>query len=110
MTPKFSNFVPLLLIETDKYIEVADGNYVTEKQTGQVQISIHDDNGQLLISTLYNFLSDSDLCDRLFSIIVLMNLGHTCLFHKVFCTFFFGDNEQNVVTITHNAQINVNFC
>ena len=36
MTPQISDFIPMSLEDTDKYIEVADGNYVTTKQKGQV--------------------------------------------------------------------------
>ena len=32
MIPQVSDFIPGLLEETDKYIEVADGNYITVKQ------------------------------------------------------------------------------
>ena len=35
---------------------------------------------------LYNILLAPDLRDRLFSIIMLMNLGHTFLFHIEKCT------------------------
>ena len=86
MTPEVSDFIPGSLEDTDKYIEVADGNHVTAKQKGQVQIQMCDDNGKTFIATLYNVLLAPDLCDRLFSIIMLMNSGHTCLFHKGFCT------------------------
>ena len=72
------------LEDTDKYIEVADGHHVTTKQKGQVQIQMCDDNGKTFIATLYNVLLATDLCDRLFSIITLMNAGHTCLFCKGF--------------------------
>ena len=34
MTPDISNFIPGSLVETDKYIEVSDGNFVAERQTG----------------------------------------------------------------------------
>ena len=44
-----------------------------------------------------------DLCDRLFSIIALMNAGHTCFFHKGFCTVYFGAKEDNAVTLPHSA-------
>ena len=57
----------------DKYIEVADRHHVTAKQKGQVQIKPCDDNGKTLIATLYNVLLAQDLCDRLFSIVTLMN-------------------------------------
>ena len=33
-TPEISYFIPIFLVETDKYIEVAYENFVTEKQTG----------------------------------------------------------------------------
>ena len=64
-----------------------------------------DDNGETFIATLYNVLLAPDLCDRLFSIITLMNAGHTCLFHKGFCTFYFGAKEDNAVTLAHIAVI-----
>ena len=78
MTPEFSDFVPGSLEDTDKYIEVADEHQVTAKQKGQVQIQICKDNGKSFIGTLINVLLAPDLCDRLFSIIKLMNAGHTC--------------------------------
>ena len=66
MTPEISYFIPGSLEDTDKYIEVADGNHVTTKQKGPVQIKICDDNGKTFIATLYNILLAPDLCDRLF--------------------------------------------
>ena len=87
-TPEVSDFISGLLEDTDKYIEVADRNHVTAKQNGQVRIKMCDDNRKTFIATLYNVLLAPDLCDRLFSIITLMNAVHTCLFHKGFswCT------------------------
>ena len=32
-----------------------------------------------------------------------MNARHTCLFHKGFCTVYFGANEDNAVTLAHSA-------
>ena len=84
MTPEVSDFILGTLEDTDKYIEVADGHHVTAKQKGQVQIKMCDDNGNPFIATLHNVLLEPELCDRLFSIITLMNSGHTCLFHKGF--------------------------
>ena len=69
----------------DKHIEVVDGPYVMGKQKGQVLIKICDDNGDTFIATLHNVLFAPDLCNMLFSMIRLMNLGHTCLFCKGFC-------------------------
>ena len=63
-----------------------------------------DDNGKTFITTLYNVLLAPDLCDRLFSIIKLMNAVHMCLFNKGFCTVCFGAKEYNAVTLPHSAQ------
>ena len=63
-----------------------------------------DDNGMVFITTLYNVLLAPDLCDRLFSIITLMNAGHTCIFQKGFCTVYFGADKRNAVTLPHSAQ------
>ena len=89
--------------DTDKFIEVADGHHATAKEKRSVRIKMFDDNGETFIATLYNVLLAPDLCDRLFSIIALMNAGHTCLFHKGFCTVHFGAKEDNAVTLPHSA-------
>ena len=62
------------------------------------------DNGKKFIATLYNVLLAPDLCNRLFSIITLMNEGYTCIFHKGFCTVYFGSENKNAVTLPHSAQ------
>ena len=69
MTPEILDFIPVSLVETYKYVEVADGHLATEKKTGQVQIKICDYNGEPFIATLYNVLFAPDLCNKLFSII-----------------------------------------
>ena len=61
------------------------------------------DNGKTFVTTLYNVLLALDLCDRLFSIIKLMNAGHTCIFHKGFCMVYFGADKRNAVTLPHSA-------
>ena len=91
MTPEVTDFIPGSLEDTDKFIEVADRNHVTAKQKGLVRIQMCDDNRKTFVAALYNVLLSPDLCDRLFSITKLMNAGHTCLFHKVFCTVYFGE-------------------
>ena len=68
-----------------------------------------DDNGKTFIATLYNVLFAPDLCNRIFSIIMLMNAGHTCLFHKGFFTVYFGAKEDNAVTLAHSAVRKHNF-
>ena len=44
MTPDILDFILGLLVETDRYIEVKDGNFVTAKQTGESQIKMCDNN------------------------------------------------------------------
>ena len=34
-----------------------------------------------------------------------MDSGHTCLFHKGFCTVYFGEKDNNAVTLPHSAQM-----
>ena len=86
MTPEVTDFILGSLEDRDKFIEVVDGHHVTAKQKGSVRIQMFDNNRKTFVATLYNFLLAPDLCDRTFSIIILMNAGHTCLFHKGFCT------------------------
>ena len=86
MTPQVSDFIPGLLEDTDKHIEVAEVHYVTDNQEGQARIKMCDNNGDTFIVTLQSVLLAPDICKGLFSNITLMNLVHTCLFHKGFCT------------------------
>ena len=95
--------IPGSLEDTDKFIEVADRHNVTAKQKGSVCIQMFDDNGEIFIATLYNVLLAPDLCDRLFSIITLMNTGHTCLYLKGICTVYFGAKEDNALSLPHSA-------
>ena len=104
MTPEVSDFIPGSLEDTDKYIEVADRHHVTAKQKGLVRIQMCNNKRKTFISTLYNVLLAPDLCDGLFSIITLMNAGHTCLFHKGFCTVYFVSKKENAVTLPNSAQ------
>ena len=100
MTLEVSYFIPDSLEDTDKHVEVADGHNVTAKQKGQVRIKMCNNNGYPFIASLHKVLLAPDLCDRLFSIIVLMNLGHTCLFHKGSFTVYFGaKNKCGYITI-----------
>ena len=74
------------------------------KKTGEVKIKTRDNNGKPSIDTLYNILLALDLCDSLFSIIALMNLVQTSLFHKGFCMVLFIVNEKNASTLPHSTQ------
>ena len=85
MTPQVWHFIPGSLEDTDKYIEVANVHHVTANKKKQVQIKMCDDNRDTFIATFYNVLLAPDLCNTFFSVIKLMNLEHTRLFHKGFC-------------------------
>ena len=63
-----------------------------------------DNNRNPFIEKLHSVLLAPDLWDRLFSIITIMNSGHNCIFHKDFCTVYFGEKENNSVTLPHNAK------
>ena len=82
MTPEVTDFIPGSLEDTNKYIEVADGHHVIAKQKGSVRIQMCNNNRKKFIAKLYKVLLAPDLCDRLFSIITLINAGHTCLYHR----------------------------
>ena len=56
------DFVLGSLVETDKYIEVVDGHFVTAKQTGEVQIKTREYSGKPFIAMLYNLLLAPYLC------------------------------------------------
>ena len=75
-TPEISDFIPGSLAETYKYIEVADRQFITAKKR-RISDKICGNNEKLLIATFYNVLFSPDLCDRIFSIITLMNSGNT---------------------------------
>ena len=53
MTPEISDFIPGFFVETDNYIEVADGNFFKAKNSISSN-KIHDNNGKPFIATLYN--------------------------------------------------------
>ena len=63
-----------------------------------------DNHGDPFIAMFKNVLLAPYLCDITFSIIMLMNSGHTCLFPKGFYTVYFGAKEKNAVTSPHSAQ------
>ena len=41
------------MVETNKYIEVSDGQFGTTNKTGEFQIKMRDDNEKPFIGTLY---------------------------------------------------------
>ena len=60
ITLEILDFIPGSLVEKDKYIKVADGNFVTAKQTGEFQIKMNDNDGKPFITMLYNVLLAPD--------------------------------------------------
>ena len=46
MMPEVTDFIPGLLEDTDKFIEVADGHHIMAKQKGSVRIKMCDDATQ----------------------------------------------------------------
>ena len=65
---------------------------------------MRDVNGDPFITTLHNVRLAPDLCDRLFSIITLINQGHTFLLHKGICTEYLVSKEKNAASLPHSAQ------
>ena len=61
MTLDFMDFIPCSLEDTDKHIEVVDGNHVIAEKKGQVQINMSGDNGNPFIATLHNVLLAPDI-------------------------------------------------
>ena len=74
------------------------------KKKGEFQVKLCDDNKYPFITTFKNVLLAPDICNRLFSIIISMNLVHTCLFRKGFCTVYSGKKGKNMFTLPHSAQ------
>ena len=109
MAPQVSDFIPGSLENTDKYIEVLYGHHVMAKQKLQVQIKMCDDNGDTFIATLHTVLLAPDLCNRLFSIITLINLGHTFLFQNGFFVVYLNDKEKNRLPYHKAHNRNMNF-
>ena len=60
------------------------------------------DNGDP--TTPYKLATGKKPSDRLFSIITLMNSGHTCIFQKRFCAVYFEAKNNNAVTLPHIAK------
>ena len=84
MTPEFWYFIPGLLDNTDKYIEVADGHHVMAKHKVQVGIKMCDYNRDTFIATLHNILLAPDLYDRLFYIITKYLFNSKRVLHGLF--------------------------
>ena len=82
MIPQISDFIPGLLEDTDKYIEVLDGHQVVAKKKGTVQIKMFGNNIDTFMATFHSVLLSPYICDRLFSMITLINLGLNFYFTK----------------------------
>ena len=71
----------------DRYIKVADRHNITAKKKLQVQIKMCDNNRDTFIASLHTVFLETDLRDRLFSIIMLMNSLHSCL-TRMYCIHY----------------------
>ena len=69
------------------------------KKKGQGQIRICDNNRDSFIGTLHNVLLALDICDKLFSNIMLINLSHNCLSDKGFCTCTLATRRKKAGTL-----------
>ena len=67
MTPQVPYFIPGLLEDTDKYIDVSDWHDVTAKPKGQILIQMCDDNRYPFIATLHNLILAPDLWNGFFN-------------------------------------------
>ena len=83
--------------------------FTSQVKTGQVQIEMCEDNGDPFIAMLHNILLEPDLCHRFFLIIALMNLGHTSLFHKGFCTVYFEKKREKRLDYDIVQKIDMHF-
>ena len=63
-----------------------------------------EDNRDPFIATLHNLLLAPYLCNGLFSIITLINLGHNFLFHKGVLHCVLRSKRENIVTLPYSAQ------
>ena len=60
MTPEVTDFIPVSLEDTDKFIEVADGHHITAKHKGPVRIQMWDDNGKKIYASIARMSSDDE--------------------------------------------------
>ena len=65
---------------------------------------MYDNNRDPFIATSHSVILTPDLCNRIFSINLIIHSGHTCMFHKGFCTVYFRAKGKNEVTLPHSAQ------
>ena len=94
--------LPRNQVQRNQMVTTGFCQFCHSEKTGEVKKK-RDTNGKPYITTLYNVIFTPDFCNWLFSIIMLMNLGHTWLFHKGFHMVFFCANLQNAVKLLHSA-------
>ena len=104
MTPEVSYFITGLLEDTDKHIEVAEGNHVMEKQKVKVRIKIWNDNGDPFIAMLHNVLLAPDLYNGLFQSLYEWIRDIIVYSKKGFSLCTLEHNIYNIVTLPHSAQ------
>ena len=80
MEPEVSVFIPCLLEDTDNYRQTSSHGETKRTSTNKNC----NNNEDPFIATLHNVVLAPDFCNRLFSIIMLLHSGNTCLFKKGF--------------------------
>ena len=101
MKSEILNFVMGLLAETDKYIGVANGHFVTTIGEVQIKCGTTMENHSLLRYITWNWYQT---CVIDFPHYYVHELGTYLDLHEKFARFF-SDNKKNVVTLQLCAQI-----
>ena len=104
MTPQASYFIPGSWEDTDKYIEVADVDQITEKQKEQFQITMFDNNKDTLSRHLTAYFCHQIYAVGYFLLSCKWIRDIIVYFTRGFKLFTLGDKEKNMVTLPHSAQ------
>jgi len=82
-------------------VEVADGHFIKCSTTGNIQISMQDDNGNMLNATLSDVIYVPGLNHRLFSVTQFAQHGHHAIVQHHSTTLLFGAHLLPI-TIPHH--------
>ncbi len=101
MTPRLANLQDM--VEGQQLgVEVADGQIIRCSTTGNIQINMHDDNGNTLNATLSDVMYLPGLNRRLFSVTQFAQHGHCTIVQQHGTTLLFGLCHLPV-TIPHHS-------
>jgi transposase InsO family protein len=100
MTPRLEDLIDV--VEGQKLgVEVADGHVIKCSITGNIKISMQDDNGDWLNATLAEVMYVPGLSRRLFSITKFAQHGHKAIIQQHGTTLLFGP-RRSPVTIPYS--------